>query len=91
LIKHDRDGRFVATFAVLDCYTEPLTRALSPDLLGTDASYDYGDGNHLTGEPFDVVSMQFCIHYAFETEQKTRCMLEVQNLCNASTYFTGAG
>ena len=24
---------------------------------------------------FDVVSMQFCMHYAFETEAKARCML----------------
>ncbi|CED84600.1 mrna (guanine-n7-)-methyltransferase [Phaffia rhodozyma] len=26
-------------------------------------------------QPFDLVTMQFCIHYAFETEQKTRMML----------------
>ena len=27
-------------------------------------------------EPFDVVTMQFCMHYAFETEHKARTMLQ---------------
>ena len=27
-------------------------------------------------QPFDVVSMQFCMHYAFESVQKARMMLE---------------
>ncbi|KAF8061515.1 mRNA capping enzyme-domain-containing protein [Lyophyllum atratum] len=81
-----RGPRFAATFAALDCYTEPLTHALPPDLLGTDPSYDYDDDSHLTGEPFDVVSMQFCMHYAFETEQKTRCMLD-----NVSRYLRRGG
>jgi len=27
-------------------------------------------------KPFDVVSMQFCMHYAFESVRKARCMLE---------------
>lgn len=30
----------------------------------------------LVTRPFDVVSMQFCMHYAFETEAKVRTMLE---------------
>lgn len=56
-----RPRRFDATFAALDCYTEPLTKAFSPQQLA---------------QPFDVVSMQFCMHYAFETAQKARCMLK---------------
>ncbi|KAJ7172680.1 mRNA capping enzyme-domain-containing protein [Mycena filopes] len=52
---------FDATFAPLDCYTEPLSKAFAPAKLAT---------------PFDVVSMQFCMHYAFESIQKARCMLE---------------
>ncbi|KAG7452705.1 mRNA capping enzyme, large subunit [Guyanagaster necrorhizus] len=56
-----RGARFNATFAALDCYTQPLSQAFSLDLLR---------------QPFDVVSMQFCMHYAFETEQKARCMLD---------------
>ncbi|KAK7015033.1 mRNA cap guanine-N7 methyltransferase [Favolaschia claudopus] len=56
-----RAPTFDASFAALDCYTEPLSKAFSPAKLGT---------------PFDVVSMQFCMHYAFESIQKARCMLE---------------
>ncbi|KAG6919996.1 hypothetical protein DXG01_013345 [Tephrocybe rancida] len=81
-----REPRFQATFAALDCYTQPLTNAFSPDLLGMDPSYDYDSDVRLTGDPFDVVSMQFCMHYAFETEQKTRCMLE-----NVSRYLRRGG
>ncbi|KAJ7738465.1 mRNA capping enzyme-domain-containing protein [Mycena maculata] len=56
-----RGPSFQATFAALDCYTEPLSKAFAPAKLAT---------------PFDVVSMQFCMHYAFESIQKARCMLE---------------
>jgi mRNA (guanine-N7-)-methyltransferase len=56
-----RPTRFDATFATLDCYTEPLTRGIPPARLV---------------EPFDVVSMQFCMHYAFESITKVRCMLQ---------------
>lgn len=56
-----RTPRFDASFAALDCYTEPLTKAFTPQQLA---------------QPFDVVSMQFCMHYAFETSQKARCMLK---------------
>ncbi|GLB35337.1 putative class I-like SAM-binding methyltransferase superfamily, mRNA cap 0 methyltransferase family protein [Lyophyllum shimeji] len=81
-----RGPRFAATFAALDCYSEPVTHALSPDVLGTDPSYDDSGGDQLTGEPFDVVSMQFCMHYAFETEAKTRCMLD-----NVTRYLRRGG
>lgn len=56
-----RGAHFEATFATLDCYTESLSEAFSPAKLA---------------QPFDVVSMQFCMHYAFETVQKARIMLE---------------
>ncbi|KAF7363264.1 mRNA cap guanine-N7 methyltransferase [Mycena sanguinolenta] len=56
-----RAPTFDATFAALDCYAEPLSKAFSPAKLST---------------PFDVVSMQFCMHYAFESIQKARCMLD---------------
>ncbi|KAH9063713.1 mRNA capping enzyme-domain-containing protein [Lactarius deliciosus] len=55
-----RPTRFEASFAALDCYTEPLTRGIPPAKLA---------------QPFDVVSMQFCMHYAFESVAKVRCML----------------
>ncbi|KAF8626061.1 hypothetical protein AX15_005097 [Amanita polypyramis BW_CC] len=64
-------SRFGARFAALDCYTEPLSRAFAPAMLS---------------QPFDVVSMQFCMHYAFETVQKARCMLD-----NVSKYLRTGG
>ncbi|KAJ6623431.1 mRNA capping enzyme-domain-containing protein [Mycena sp. CBHHK59/15] len=56
-----RGPSFDATFAALDCYTEPLSKAFTPAKLS---------------QPFDVVSMQFCMHYAFESVHKARCMLD---------------
>lgn len=56
-----RGARFEASFATLDCYTESLSKAFSPAKFA---------------QPFDVVSMQFCMHYAFENLQKARCMLD---------------
>lgn len=55
-----RTPRFEATFVALDCYNEPLSKGVPPEKLK---------------HPFDTVSMQFCMHYAFETEEKARCML----------------
>lgn len=66
-----RQRPFDAKFAALDCYTEPLSKAFTPAMLS---------------QPFDVVSMQFCMHYAFETLQKVRCMLE-----NVSKYLRTGG
>jgi mRNA (guanine-N7-)-methyltransferase len=63
--------RFDAAFAAIDCYTEPLSKAFPPERLA---------------QPFDVVSMQFCMHYAFETSQKARCMLR-----NVSDYLRKGG
>ncbi|KAF7440741.1 mRNA cap guanine-N7 methyltransferase [Pleurotus ostreatus] len=56
-----RAPKFAATFAAVDCYTTSLSKVIPPARLA---------------EPFDVVSMQFCMHYAFENVQKARCMLE---------------
>lgn len=56
-----RGPRFNATFATCDCYSVSISTALDPDRLSA---------------PFDVVSMQFCMHYAFETEERARCMLD---------------
>ena len=53
--------KFEANFFVLDAYQLPLTNVL--------------EAVH-TRRLFDVVSMQFCIHYAFESEEKARQMLE---------------
>lgn len=59
--KNMHPPRFTASFAALDCYRESLSKAFPPEKLA---------------QPFDVVSMQFCMHYAFETAEKARCMLQ---------------
>ncbi|KIY51113.1 guanine-N(7)-methyltransferase [Fistulina hepatica ATCC 64428] len=56
-----RGHRFDAKFAAVDCYTQSLATVFPSEVLVP---------------PFDVVSMQFCMHYAFETETKARCMLQ---------------
>ncbi|THH03787.1 hypothetical protein EW146_g10343 [Bondarzewia mesenterica] len=66
-----RGPRFEATFAALDCFSESLARAIPPARLV---------------QPFDVVSLQFCMHYAFESIVKARCMLE-----NASRWLRKGG
>ena len=56
-------GRFTSFFAALDCFTHSLTEI--PDIPIPPRT-----------PLFDVVSMQFCMHYAFESIQKVRVMLE---------------
>ncbi|PLW22283.1 hypothetical protein PCASD_17008 [Puccinia coronata f. sp. avenae] len=53
--------RFYAKFVALDCFSLPIDSVLSPEELR---------------EPFHAVSLQFCMHYAFESEVKARTMLE---------------
>ncbi|KAI0648227.1 mRNA capping enzyme-domain-containing protein [Trametes meyenii] len=66
-----RGARFVADFFALDCYSNVLSDVL-PSKLFTN--------------PFDVVSMQFCMHYAFENETKARTMLK-----NVATWLRPGG
>ncbi|KDE06696.1 hypothetical protein MVLG_03042 [Microbotryum lychnidis-dioicae p1A1 Lamole] len=56
-----RDRRFNAHFIRADCFGTAITEILEPGQL----------------DPlFDVVSMQFCMHYAFESSDKARRMLK---------------
>ncbi|KAF9155187.1 mRNA cap guanine-N7 methyltransferase [Linnemannia schmuckeri] len=52
-----RNAPFEAHFHAMDCYSEPISNVVAPDIV------------------FDMVSMQFCLHYSFETETKARMML----------------
>lgn len=52
-------SRFQASFATYDFCTQNLEDVFDPDILA---------------KPFDVVSSQFCIHYAFEKEETVRRM-----------------
>lgn len=67
-----RVNRFNARFAPLDCYEYPLSNAF--------------DERYLRTPPIDVVSMQFCMHYAFDSEKRARRMLE-----NVSGYLRPGG
>jgi mRNA (guanine-N7-)-methyltransferase len=70
-----RGPRFEATFAACDCYNVSIASVLDPEKLTV---------------PFDVVSLQFCMHYAFETEDKARCMLgNVSNWLRVGGIFVG--
>ncbi|KAG0147205.1 hypothetical protein CROQUDRAFT_656311 [Cronartium quercuum f. sp. fusiforme G11] len=52
--------KFSAKFTALDCFTVDISTVLKPKELA---------------RPFDAVSLQFCMHYAFESEAKVRTML----------------
>ncbi|KAI1111486.1 mRNA capping enzyme [Nemania sp. NC0429] len=73
-----RGGRqqhlFDARFFVKDCYGESLGDVDIVRQVGFDPSPMGRSG-------FDIVSMMFCMHYAFETEEKARMML--QNVSSA--------
>ena len=56
-----KGDRFDAWFAQLDAYQTPLAHAALP--------------SEALARPFDVVTMQFCMHYAFETQAKAECMI----------------
>ncbi|AEO64059.1 36de2be8-1067-4da4-801f-e12ae0c4be09 [Thermothielavioides terrestris] len=61
---------FEARFHVKDCYTESIGDVDIVRQVGFSAS------NVSSPRGFDVVSMMFCMHYAFETEEKARQMLK---------------
>ncbi|KAI8460232.1 mRNA capping enzyme-domain-containing protein [Phakopsora pachyrhizi] len=52
---------FYAKYTALDCFSLPIESVLTRKELY---------------RPFDLVSLQFCMHYAFETQSKARMMLE---------------
>ncbi|EAA28374.1 guanine-N(7)-methyltransferase [Neurospora crassa] len=63
---------FEARFHVKDCYGESIEDIDIIRQVGF-ASSNIGGPSH---RGFDVVSMMFCMHYAFETEAKARQMLK---------------
>lgn len=69
---------FVAEFHAMDCWTGPLSNIPIVQRIGYDPSVGPGRRGNPRFSPagFDVVSMMFCMHYAFETEAKCRTMLK---------------
>lgn len=66
-----RNKPFKAHFNTLDCFKEPLDKAITQDSLD---------------KQFDAVSCQFAMHYAFDSEQSVRCMLD-----NVAKYLKPGG
>jgi len=64
---------FQAEFYAQDCFGESIERIPIVQDVGFDGS---GGPSRFGGGGFDVVSMMFCMHYAFETEAKARIMLK---------------
>ena len=79
---HQRNRRprlFHAELLIKDCYGEWIGDVPIVQEVGIDPSVG-PDGNAMNRRwgsgGFDVVSMMFCMHYAFESEAKARCMLK---------------
>jgi mRNA (guanine-N7-)-methyltransferase len=56
-----RGNKFDGFFYAHDCFSKPISEVLPKEL---------------QRQMYDNVSMQFCMHYAFETAQKARMMIE---------------
>ncbi|KAL9603729.1 MAG: hypothetical protein Q9179_002106 [Wetmoreana sp. 5 TL-2023] len=68
---------FAAEFIVQDAFSQSIENIPVVQHVGFDAK----GGSRWGGGGFDVVSMMFCMHYAFEDEWKTRGIL--QNIAGA--------
>jgi mRNA (guanine-N7-)-methyltransferase len=63
---------FHGEFYVQDCFGESIERVPIVKDVGFDSS---GGPSRFGGGGFDVVTMMFCLHYAYESEDKARQML----------------
>jgi mRNA (guanine-N7-)-methyltransferase len=68
-----RKSKFIfrADFVVRDCFGQSLEDVGAVRAVG----WDRNIRDRWGGGGFDVVSMMFCMHYAFESEEKARTML----------------
>ncbi|KAH6713882.1 mRNA capping enzyme-domain-containing protein [Leptodontidium sp. MPI-SDFR-AT-0119] len=64
---------FQGEFYVQDCFGDSIEKVSLVRDVGFDGS---GGPSRFGGGGFDVVSMMFCMHYAFESEDKARQMLK---------------
>ncbi|ODQ77410.1 hypothetical protein BABINDRAFT_163654 [Babjeviella inositovora NRRL Y-12698] len=77
--KNLRQKPFEAFFATGDCFSLTVPEILTPNFGLDQIQY-----------PFDMVSMQFCLHYSFESEAKARRMLENVSKClKTGGFFIG--
>jgi mRNA (guanine-N7-)-methyltransferase len=63
---------FHGEFYVQDCFGESIEKVHIVKEVGYDSS---GGPSRFGGGGFDVVSMMFCLHYAYESEEKAHQML----------------
>ncbi|RMD39674.1 hypothetical protein DV735_g5454, partial [Chaetothyriales sp. CBS 134920] len=66
------DGRFF----VQDCFGESIANLKIINTVGFDPNVGDGTIRRFGGGGFDVVTMMFSMHYAFESEEKVRIMLK---------------
>ncbi|KAE8453206.1 mRNA cap guanine-N7 methyltransferase [Mollisiaceae sp. DMI_Dod_QoI] len=64
---------FQGEFFIQDCFGDTIEKVPLVRDVGFDGS---GGPSRFGGGGFDVVSMMFCMHYAFESEDKARRMLK---------------
>ncbi|WFC98749.1 mRNA (guanine-N(7))-methyltransferase [Malassezia yamatoensis] len=66
--------RWPASFFAFDCFREPLSSHIPQEILAA---------------KFDTISLQFCMHYGWDTEEHARVMLEniAQNLRPGGTFI----
>ena len=67
----EKKNRFHASFFALDCFGESLADKLPQEVLR---------------EPFDTVSLQFCMHYGWSSPQRARLVVE-----NAARWLRSGG
>ena len=83
---------FRAEFHAMDCWVHPLDSIPIARRIGFDPNVGPGSraNPRFSSAGFDVVSMMFCMHYAFETEAKCRHMLKnVSGSLRAGGKFIG--
>ncbi|PNS15117.1 mRNA cap guanine-N7 methyltransferase [Sphaceloma murrayae] len=73
-------GVYEAHFFVQDCFGESIGRLPIVQQVGFDPTAGPDGNGVVTGRlrpgGFDVISMMFCLHYSFESEEKARGMLK---------------
>jgi len=70
-----RKNLFHGEFVVRDCFSKPIEEIPIIRQVGFDAGVGPGQVQRWGGGGFDVVSMMFCLHYSFESQEKARTMI----------------
>lgn len=75
--RRQRRHVFRADFHAMDCWTNSISQLEIARRIGVDVEVGPGTNSRWSnGGGFDVVTMMFCMHYAFENEEKCRIMMK---------------